>query len=63
MFKWRRKERKWEIFKYFDKFNVKKYCDKEEFKHLFLMCLTIFVWQRNFLNNNKMKLFDRLFIY
>ena len=43
MFKWRRKEKKWEMVKYFDKFDVKKYCDKEEFKNLFLMCLTIFV--------------------
>ena len=27
---------KWERFKYFDKFDIKKYYDKEEFKHLSL---------------------------
>ena len=32
----KKKKRKWEKFKYFDKFDVKKYCDKEEFKHLSL---------------------------
>ena len=32
----KRKNVRWKRFKYFDKFDIKKYCDKKEFKYLSL---------------------------